>query len=58
MRFTIGKVSSTRQTQNIYITYIQRGHNVLDVGPPLYKCYTNVWRLLGKYRATKTHTTL
>ena len=29
------------------ITFVQRRPNVLDVGPPLYKCYTNVLCLLG-----------
>ena len=29
-------------TQNICITFIQRPPNVFDVGPTLYKCYTNV----------------
>ena len=31
------------------ITFIQRRPNVFDVGPTLYKCYTNVWCLLGYY---------
>ena len=30
------------QTQNICITFTQRWPNVFDVGPTLYKCYTNV----------------
>ena len=37
----------TRQTQNIFITFIQCWTNVEDVGPTLYKCYTNVLCLLG-----------
>ena len=32
----------TQQTQNIFITFIQRRPNISDVGPTLYKCYTNV----------------
>ena len=32
----------TQQTQNIFITFIQRRPNVFDVGPTLYKCYKNV----------------
>ena len=36
----------SQQTQNICITFIQRRPNVLDVGPTLYKCYTNVLCLL------------
>ena len=32
----------TQQTQNICITFIQCWTNVEDVGPTLYKCYTNV----------------
>ena len=35
-------VETTQQTQNICITFIQRRPNVFDVGPTLYKCYTNV----------------
>ena len=38
----------TQQTQNICITFIQRWPNVFDVGPTLYKCYTNVLCLLGR----------
>ena len=33
--------------QNICITFIQRWTNVEDVGPTLYKCFTNVSCLLG-----------
>ena len=36
-----------KQTQNICITFEQRRPNVFDVGPALYKCYTNVLCLLG-----------
>ena len=36
-----------QQTQNICITFIQCWSNVEDVGPTLYKCYTNVFCLLG-----------
>ena len=34
--------STTQQTQNICITFLQRWPKVFDVGPTLYKCYTNV----------------
>ena len=37
---------SSQQTQNICMTFIQRRPNVFDVGPTLYKCYTNVLSLL------------
>ena len=37
----------SQQAQNISITFIQRRTNVLDVGPTLYKCFTNVFHLLG-----------
>ena len=33
--------------QNICIAFVQRWANVFDVGPTLYKCYTNVLCLLG-----------
>ena len=35
-------VCKSQQTQNICITFVQRRLNVLNVGPTLYKCYTNV----------------
>ena len=35
-------ISFSQQTQNICITFIQCWTNVEDVGPALYKCYTNV----------------
>ena len=37
----------TQQTQNICIKFVQRRPNVFDVGPTLYKWYTNVLWLLG-----------
>ena len=40
-------VGDSQQTQNICITFVQRRPNVFDVGPTLYKCYTNVLCLLG-----------
>ena len=43
----MGNTTLSQQTQNIFITFIQRRSNVLDVGPALYKCYTNVLFLLG-----------
>ena len=39
----------SQQTQNICITFVQCRPNVSDVGPTLYKCYTNVLCLLGYY---------
>ena len=39
--------SVTQQTENICITFVQRRPNVFDVGPTLYKCYTNQLCLLG-----------
>ena len=32
----------SQQSQNICIAFVQCRHNVFDVGPTLYKCYTNV----------------
>ena len=43
-------MQSTQQTQNICITFAQHWSNVSDVGPTLYKSYTNVLCLLGIYR--------
>ena len=40
--------SDPSKTQNICITFIQCWTNVEDVGPTLYKCYTNVLCLLGR----------
>ena len=40
-------VMPSRQTQNFCITFVQRRPNVFNVGPTLYKCYTNVLCLLG-----------
>ena len=37
----------TRQSQNICIAFVQRRPNVFNVGPTLYKCYTNVLCFLG-----------
>ena len=31
----------SQQTQNMCITFVQRRPNVKDVGPTLFKCYTN-----------------
>ena len=41
------KTVTSQQTQYICITVVQRRPNIFDVGPILYKCYTNVLRLLG-----------
>ena len=40
-------VMNSQQTQTICITFIQWRPNVFDVGPTLYKCYTNGLCLLG-----------
>ena len=37
----------SQQKQTIYITFMQRRLNIFDVGPKVYKCYTNVLSLLG-----------
>ena len=42
--------TATQQTETICITFVQRRPNVFDVGPALYKCYTNVLCLLGENR--------
>ena len=39
--------TGTQWAQNACITFVQRRHNVFDVGPTLYKSYTNVLFLLG-----------
>ena len=44
-RLVFAVLRSTQETQNICITFVQC---VEDVGPALYKCYTNVLCLLGK----------
>ena len=43
-RLVFAEQRSTQETQNICITFVQC---VEDVGPALYKCYTNVLCLLG-----------
>ena len=43
-RLVFAGLRSAQQTQNICITFVQC---VEDVGPALYKCYTNVSCLLG-----------
>ena len=43
--------SAPSKHKTFCITFVQRRPNVFDVGPALYKCYTNVLRLLRrKYR--------
>ena len=39
-------ITSTQQTQNICITFVQCCSNVFDIGPTLFKCYINVLCLL------------
>ena len=43
-------LSYPKKHKNICITFIQRRPNVFDVGLTLYKCYTNVFYLLGNLR--------
>ena len=43
---TSAHISCIPATQNICIAFVQRRPNVFDVGPTLYKCYTNVLCLL------------
>ena len=43
----VSEDATTQQTQNICITFIQCWTNDEDVGPTLYKCYTDVLCLLG-----------
>ena len=38
-----------QQAQNVCITFIQRRPNVFEIGPTLYKSYTNVVCLLGEH---------
>ena len=47
--------SIAQKTQNICITFVQRRPNVFDVGPTLYKCYTNVLCLPGYGLAWQEH---
>ena len=52
-----------QQTQNICITFIQCRRNVFDVGPTLYKCYTNALCLLDRptyccYAVRQTHVSI
>ena len=44
--FHFSRVTS-QQAQHICTTFVQRRPNIFDVGPTLYKCYTNVLCLLG-----------
>ena len=44
----------SQQTQNICMPFVQRRPNVFNVGPTLYKSYTNVWCLLCYWRAMFT----
>ena len=47
LRVTI-PADPTRETKKTCITFIQCRPNVYDVGPTLYKCYTNVLCLLRR----------
>ena len=38
-----------QRAQHICLTFVQRRPNVFDVGPTLYKCYTNALCMLGIY---------
>ena len=49
---------NSRQTRNNCITFVQRRPNVFDVGPTLYKCYTNVcvcWAVRYSYLLIVAH---
>ena len=46
-------ITNTQQTQNICIPFVQRWTNVEDVGPTLYKCYTNILCLPVHWEATR-----
>ena len=49
----------SQQTQNICTAFVQRRLYIFDVGPTLYKCYTNVLCLLGYcYKAAFKMTTV
>ena len=39
------RLYTTQGTQTNCITFVQRRANVFDVGPTLYKCYTNIFCL-------------
>ena len=41
--------TNIERTQQKQITFVQRRPNGFDVGPTLYKCYPNVFCLLGRY---------
>ena len=47
----------TASTKHLY-TFIQCRHNVIDVGPALYKYYTNVLCLLGMAMLTNQKPTI
>ena len=48
LKLILGVTEKTsQQTQNICTTFVQRRPNVIDVGPTLYKYYTNVLCLPG-----------
>ena len=47
------EVSTAQQTQNICITFIQRRPNGEDVGPTLYKCYTECFVFVGMLSKVK-----
>ena len=47
----------TASTKHLY-TFIQCRHNVIDVGPALYKYYTNVLCLLGMAMSTNQKHTI
>ena len=40
-------INASQQAQHICIKFVQRRPNVFDVGPTLYKCYTNVFVFAG-----------
>ena len=46
----VAGINTPQQTSNVFITFVQCRPNVFDVGPTLYKCYTNIQFLLGPFK--------
>ena len=44
---SVHETLAPQQTQHICIAFVQRRTNVFDVGPTLYKCYTNGFAFTG-----------
>ena len=53
-----GNTAVPANTKHVYnINFIQRQSSVFDVGPTLYKCYTNYLRLWGDLLSKRGHQT-